>query len=149
MPDAPLMVCYDGSDDARHAIEHGASLFSSRSALVLGVWQGATAVSGFGWTGASPAVLQEVFDAAQQSTARAVNEGLAIAEAAGLTATPLVVEARGPIWAAIVEAGDAHDVAAILLGARGLTRLQAVLLGSVSSGVVQHATRPTLVTPRP
>jgi nucleotide-binding universal stress UspA family protein len=38
-----------------------------------------------------------------------------------------------------------NDVAVIVLGARGLSGLQQVLLGSVSERVVRHADRPVLV----
>jgi len=37
---------------------------------------------------------------------------------------------------------------AIVLGARGLSRVESILLGSVSSAVVTHAKRPVLVVPR-
>jgi nucleotide-binding universal stress UspA family protein len=35
------------------------------------------------------------------------------------------------------------------MGSRGLTGLRSLLLGSVSSAVVHHTARPTLVIPRP
>ena len=35
---APLLICYDRSLGARHAIEQAASLFPGRSALILDVW---------------------------------------------------------------------------------------------------------------
>ena len=71
------------------------------------------------------------------------------AEAAGFTATPVIAEALGPVWQAIVRVADERDAAAIVLGSRGLSGVKAALLGSVSSGVVQHATRPVLVVQRP
>jgi nucleotide-binding universal stress UspA family protein len=66
-----------------------------------------------------------------------------------MDAEPVPVEASGPIWKSIVEAGAAHDASAIVLGSRGLTGLRAMLLGSVSNAVVHHAGRPTLVIHRP
>ena len=53
------------------------------------------------------------------------------------------------MWAAIVDAAEQLDAAAIVLGSRGLTGLKNVLLGSVSEGVVRHAGRPVLVVHRP
>jgi hypothetical protein len=41
------------------------------------------------------------------------------------------------------------DAGAIVLGARGLGRVESTLLGSVSSAVVHNARRPTLVVPHP
>ena len=55
----------------------------------------------------------------------------------------------GPVWHTIVETADRCDAAAIVMGSRGLTPLRSILLGSVSSGVVHHADRPTLVIRRP
>jgi nucleotide-binding universal stress UspA family protein len=49
----------------------------------------------------------------------------------------------------IVEVADRHDAAAIVVGSRGSTGLQRALLGSVSSAVVHHADRPTLIVRQP
>lgn len=82
----------------------------------------------------------------REAAARSADEGVAHAERAALAASPLVVEATGPIWEAIVRTADEHDVSAIVMRSRGLSAVK-VLLGSVSSGVVHHAHRPTLVVP--
>ena len=37
--DTPLLLCYDGSDPAKHAIERAADLLRTRHAVVLTVWQ--------------------------------------------------------------------------------------------------------------
>src|SRR4051794_27620580 len=37
--DGPLLLCYDGSEDARHAIEHAGHVLGGRDALVVTVWQ--------------------------------------------------------------------------------------------------------------
>ena len=55
----------------------------------------------------------------------------------------------GAVWKTIVEIADRHDAAAIVMGSRGLTRWGSMLLGSVSSAVVHHADRPTLVIRQP
>ena len=36
--DGPLLLCYDGSEDAKHAIEHAGRLLGGRDALVVTVW---------------------------------------------------------------------------------------------------------------
>src|SRR4051794_12319086 len=37
--DGPLLLCYDGSEHARDAVERAGSLFAGRDAVVLTVWQ--------------------------------------------------------------------------------------------------------------
>jgi nucleotide-binding universal stress UspA family protein len=55
--------------------------------------------------------------------------------------------ARGKTWRAICDTADELDAAPIVLGARGLSRVESVLLGSVSEAVLVHAKRPVLVIP--
>jgi nucleotide-binding universal stress UspA family protein len=147
----PLLVCYDGSDDAKYAIETASTLFPGGHALVISVWQRLAGLDTIGWAGEPAGMVNfgEVDRAAGEHGRRLAEEGVRIAHEAGLDAEPLPVEALGPIWKTIVEAGATHDASAIVIGSRGLTGLRAVLLGSVSSAVVHHAGRPTLVIHRP
>ena len=55
--------------------------------------------------------------------------------------------AKGKTWRVICEEAEKLDAEPIVVGARGLSRVQSVLLGSVSSAVVAHAHRPVLVIP--
>jgi nucleotide-binding universal stress UspA family protein len=149
MPDAPLILCYDGSADAKHAIQRGSELLAARRALVLTVWL-PTAVLGPGLGETAAMVNFGEFDrAAAEACDRVAAAGVRIARACGLDAEPVAVKTAGPVWHAIVETADRCDAAAIVMGSRGLTPLRSMLLGSVSSGVVHHADRPTLVIRRP
>jgi len=144
----PLLLCYDGSEDAKHAIREAAHLFGPRPALVLSVWQDVAAMPAFAWAGAAALPdLDEVFAAARDGAGRMAEDGAGIARAAGFEVTPVVAEATGPVWSAIVQAAEEHDAGVVVLGSRGLTGLKSVLLGSVSSGVVHHAGRPAFVVP--
>ena len=147
VPDRPVLICYDGSDDAKHAISEAAKLLGPRTALVLSVWQDAAAIPAFAWAAPMPD-LDDLLSAAREGARRVAAEGVEAAGAAGFAATPLVVESGGPVSGAVVEAADAHDVAAIVMGSRGLSGVKSVLMGSVSSGVVHHATRPVVVVRR-
>ena len=55
--------------------------------------------------------------------------------------------AGGKPWRAICDVAHDIDAEPIVVGARGLSRVQSALLGSVSAAVVQHARRPVLVVP--
>ena len=72
-------------------------------------------------------------------------EGAGIARATGFDAVAVAAEAKGPIWATVEQAAEQHDASAIVVGTRGLSGIKSLLLGSVSSGIVHHALRPTVV----
>jgi nucleotide-binding universal stress UspA family protein len=149
MSDRPLLLCYDGSEDAKHAIREAATMFGpDRAALVFSVWQDAAALPSFAWAGAALPDLSEVFDAARAGAERIAEEGAGIARATGLDPTTVVAEAKGPIWAAVNDVCTAHDVEAVVAGSRGLSGVRSILLGSVSNGIVHHATRPVVIVRR-
>ena len=150
--DGPLLLCYDGSEDAKHAIERAGNLFVSRHALVVTVWQpiaglGSTGLGGIAYSGATASMVNfvELDRAAAEDGGRVANEGVRIAQETGLEAEPIAVKATGPVWKTILEIADRHDAAAIAMGSRGLTGIRSMLLGSVSSAVVHHTHRPVLV----
>lgn len=148
----PLLLCYDGSEDAMHAIQHAGELFAGKRALVVTVWRPTVDLgSGLGFAGETVGMVDfvEVDQAAAEHGARVAEEGVRVAQAAGLEAEPVAVKATGPVWKTILELADRHDAATIVMGSRGLTGLRSMLLGSVSNGVVHHAERPALVIPRP
>jgi nucleotide-binding universal stress UspA family protein len=149
--DGPLLLCFDGSDDARRAIERAGALFAGRRALVVTVWQPIADLDSFAWTGATatPVDVVELNRATAEDGDRVADEGVRVALAAGLKAEPYPVEESGSVWHTIVEIADRQDAAAIVMGSRGLTGVRSMLLGSVSSAVLHHADRPTLVIRQP
>jgi nucleotide-binding universal stress UspA family protein len=148
--DGPLLICFDGSQDAKHAIERAGRLLDGGHALVVTVWQPASALGSFAWSGATATMANfvELDRAAAEDGDRIAGEGVRIAQEAGLEAEPLAVEATGPVWKTILDVADRYDAAMIVMGSRGLTGVRSMLLGSVSSAVVQHADRPALVVRR-
>ena len=147
----PLLLCFDGSDDARRAIERAGALLAGRRALVVTVWQPIADLDRFAWTGptARQVDIVELNRAAAEDGGRVAEDGVRVALEAGLRAEPFAAEATGSIWKTIVEIAERHDAAAIVMGSRGLTGVRSMLLGSVSSAVVHHADRPTLVIRQP
>ena len=145
--DGPLLLCYEGSEDAKQAIEHAGRVLGGRDALVVTVWQPTPALSGFASAGATDSTFDfaEVDRAAADLSERVARDGVRIALQAGLHAKPVAVEASGPVWRTIVEIADLHDAAIIAMGSRGLTGLRPMRLGSVSRAIVHHADRPTLI----
>jgi len=76
-----------------------------------------------------------------------VTQGGELARQAGFEAEGRTV--GGKPWRAICDVADDVDAEPIVVGARGLSRIQSALLGSVSAAVVQHAHRSVLVVPGP
>jgi nucleotide-binding universal stress UspA family protein len=149
--EGPVILCYDGSDDARNAIQRAGGLFAGCRALVVTVWLPTAAPGALGFAGETAGMVDlfELDRAAAEAGARVAEEGARIAQEAGLLAEPVAVQAAGPVWKTIIQIADRNDAATIVMGSRGLTGLRAVLLGSVSSAVVHHAARPTLVVRQP
>lgn len=150
----PVLLAYDGSQDARHAISVAGSLLSG-SAVVLHVWTMPHPPSASGLAVGMPGLptLEESEEAEMRVRRHAhhvVDEGVAHANRAGFTATPELAAGDGgvsAVWHAIASVADDRDARVIVLGHRGLSRVRSVLLGSVSHAVVQHTSRPVLVIP--
>jgi nucleotide-binding universal stress UspA family protein len=145
MPESPILIAYDGSEDARLAITSAGELLTPGPALVVTIWLAAErAVS----TSAGLATYSPVFgeiDELERTAARATaEEGVALAREVGFDASPLVARSRN-VWRAILDLSAEHDARAIVVGSRGQGGLSDVLLGSVPGRVVHHADRPVLV----
>jgi nucleotide-binding universal stress UspA family protein len=149
--DGPLLIGYDGSEHAKNAIRSAARLLTVRDALVVTVWQPTSDVGAFAWYEAGPNMVNfaELDRAGAEAGGRVAEEGAQIAREAGLRAESIAIEATPPVWKTILETADLHDASAIVMGSRGLTGLRSMLLGSVSSAVVHHTDRPTLVIHHP
>lgn len=74
-----------------------------------------------------------------------MQRGVALARTSGFDARGQI--AQGKPWQAICQAAEELDASTIVLGARGLSRIQSALLGGVSAAVLVHANRPVLVVP--
>ena len=152
MVKTPLLICFDGSDDAAAAIAMAGEMLGTRNAVVLSVWEPAAA-----WEPYDPATIITapvsrlashalgLDETAQELAAETANAGVGLAHQAGFNARERV--AKGKPWRVICEVADELDAGLIVLGARGLSRVQSALLGSVSAAVVQHSGRPVLIVP--
>jgi nucleotide-binding universal stress UspA family protein len=143
-PGGPLILCFDGSEAAEHAIRTAPVLVGrGRPARVLyaykpterslGVAQGATG-------GRIDAPVLGEADAHE-----IVDRGVAIARDAGFDAEPLLVVADKRTAELIADAAEELDAPGIVIGQRGHSGLKSAVLGSVSREVVNAYHRPVVV----
>ena len=144
-----ILIAYDGSDDARHAIDEAAILLAGAHAVVLYVRQPIESVAAH--LEGRPALedARRLDEAAGDAAERIAAEGAQLARAAGLDAVAQVATSIGAVGETIVATGDDLGAAVIVLGSRGRHGPRSLLLGSVSHHVVHHARRPVLILPSP
>lgn len=151
--DGPAVIAFDGSPGAAHAIDVAGRVLRGRGAVVVHAWEptfhrdlvaGALAV---GAVDDVHGTVAQLHDALADAAAAKVADGVAAARSAGLDATGEPVEADDGAWRAVAAAAREHGASAIVIGTRGLGAARSVLLGSVSTGLVQNAERPVLVVP--
>jgi nucleotide-binding universal stress UspA family protein len=148
-----ILIAYDGSDDAKSAIQHAATLMHGHPAILLTVWEPFLTAMVRSPAGLGPvagvADIEGIDDACRQSAANRAEEGAGLARDAGIEASARVVSRAGSIAEAILQEAADVDATAIVIGSRGLTGVRSLLLGSVSHAVLQHADRSVLVVPSP
>jgi nucleotide-binding universal stress UspA family protein len=147
LPDTPILICYDGSDEADHAVDSAAALLGPRSAVVLDVGPPLTAAESLAVVSpVAPGAAFEELNAddalvrARKGAERARRAGFGAEARAGIAA---------PVWEGVVAVADEIDAPVIVLGSRGLTGAREAFEGSVSHDVAEHAGRPVLIVPPP
>ena len=148
-----ILICFDGSKDARAAIERAAELFASQRATILTVWQpfievAARSTVGFGLVPSIPDA-DEIDAASRKAAGQTANEGVKLAVALGLKAEGRITAQVTTTGRAILKQADEVGASVIVMGTRGLTGVKSLLLGSVSHEVIQHADRTVTVVPSP
>jgi nucleotide-binding universal stress UspA family protein len=135
----PVVVGVDGSEESLRAVEWGAREAQRRRAPLRIVSVAAMPPRMRAHHGAT----QTVADALQEVSVRAVSEATA---RAGAVAPDLLVDTgvlSGPPATALTDSGS--DAMMLVVGARGMGRFAALLLGSVSRYAATHAPCPVIV----
>lgn len=143
-----IIVAYDGSENARHAIEVAARELGPRPAEVLHVWEPlVSASSRLAIYAAIGGAADQELELEAQSAQATAEEGGRLAREVGFDATAVAVRSNGPPADAIVEYVNAHSPSLVVAGTRGLSGVRSAFAGSVSGHVTQHVVVPVLVVP--
>jgi nucleotide-binding universal stress UspA family protein len=149
---APVLIGFDGSDAAANAIRAAGRLLAPRPALVVSVWERGVAYESFELatmpmapldTRVSAEMEESLYDGARMLAGR----GAALAREAGFDAEPLTVADERSIADTLIHLAEDRGADVIVVGAQGRSRLEEMLMGSTSRGLVRHAGRPVLVVP--
>ena len=146
---ASVLICYDGSDRAAHAIAVTASLFPGAHAHVLNVWEPMERIVAR-YSALGPYLGEGIGEAdagIQREATELAAAGAKLAGDAGLEATPYSVALRTTVWEAVVHAANELDVDAIITGTRSLHGVREALSNTLSHALLQHSERPVLAIP--
>ena len=134
---SPILIVYDGSDEAQAALFLACALLGEQSVRVLALWQSVAAAAA-----AHPGMLDPAAIAATDATARHeadrfAAQGAMLARARGVEAHAMTAQWRRSTWATILAEADLIDAAAIVV--------KAPLLEGAARA---HCSRPVLVAGR-
>ena len=155
MPNArqPAVVAYDGSDEARAAVEAAVALFAGRRLLVVSIWEPGLAQAmaplrdptGGGYPISTPAEAAAIDEIQHDHAVSAAEEGAGLARELGAEAEPLSVADELDVAETLAAIAEEHDAAALVIGSRGLGRVKSSLFGSTSRELLRRTHRPVLV----
>lgn len=152
MPCDLMLIAYDGSENARRAVEYAGRFLAANRAVVLTAWEPmvrqAARLSGLSGVMQPEWMTDDQIEDVALVDARNINaEGVRLAKLAGLNAEARTVECSTTIWTAIVEIADELNVDIIVAGTRGATGIRALMHSSVADAVLKHCHRPVLMVP--
>ena len=133
-----ILVAYDGSLNSRRALDVAVEIAKCAQARVHLVYAYDKIPSFLGEPN-----LQELVDKVLIAAREMVESAAAQLKAEYIRVTTNVLE--GPPAEAILDVAEAEKFDLIVMGSRGLGRLQGLLLGSVSDRVLHHAKIPVLI----
>ncbi|MDE3129778.1 MAG: universal stress protein [Acidobacteriota bacterium] len=145
-----ILIAYDGSDDAKAAIEQASKLFPGETVTVVTVWQRFIDTMARVGGGINLVVDYDEIDTdAEKAAQTRAEQGAALAKEAGLDATARTAVVESSTADAILATAAAVDATVVVCGSRGYTGVKSLMLGSVSHHILQHADLPVVVVPSP
>ncbi|NTU42031.1 MAG: universal stress protein [Nitrospirales bacterium] len=136
-----MLVAIDGSESGMNALSQAFKLAAQEKSWITVVcvvppYQGDLDIVGVG----------NVMEAMRKPCEDALAEAEKMAKASGALIKPVCEE--GDAYERIVALADAENAELIVMGRRGISGLERVLVGSVTARVIGHSQRDVLVIPR-
>jgi nucleotide-binding universal stress UspA family protein len=137
-----ILLAVDGSENSERASRVAMALAEGNNAYLVIV----NVVPGiryyFGMASRVPlpqATYEQLVEAATEAARKIVDTIVSVAKSQGLRVRGKTLAATGTVVQEIVDFASQERVDLIVLGTRGLGGFKRMLMGSVSSGVVNHA----------
>jgi EmrB/QacA subfamily drug resistance transporter len=142
-----ILIAFDGSENARHAIRVAGRELGGGRAAVVHVWEPLTGDGPLVPSAlASGAGEAEIELEAERALATA-EEGASLARAAGFDSEAYALRTDGSIGEAIVDYVNRHGTRLVVVGTRGLSGVRSALAGSVTNHVTHNVLVPVLAVP--
>ncbi len=138
-----ILVAVDGSKHAQKAVRAAVDMAKTLRAELT-----ALNVMTLPWTASSfnvPLPLDKIYEGLREVSEKVTKEAALVAEKEGIGVKQVVKEGIGSPAQTITEYAARERIDLIVLGTRGLGGFKRLLLGSVASGVVNHAQSSVLV----
>jgi len=145
-----ILICYDGSPSAKHALSVAQDTLGSEHAILMHVWSPPEKVhaDSFGTKDRAAGVSNHELENRAQERAREVtDEGRRLAGELGLNVDVFSERNGSSVWRTILDAANDVDAKLIVVGTHGATAAQSDLLGSVANALASHSDRPVVVVP--
>ena len=137
-----ILLPTDGSECAARAANVAIEIarkFEAELVVLYVIGVPATTVAKAGLSYGHEVALKEYFESAHKEADTIMDEVIRLAKAKDVKATRLIRDYAVSVVETILEEATKSNVDLIVLGTRGLTRFKKLLIGSVSSEVVNHA----------
>lgn len=150
--DHVILIAYDGSRQAKRAIDYVGKFFPGKSVVLLTAWEcfqlqavrtsGASGIMQCDWDSENM-----IEDPSLTDARKFAYEGAQLAKEAGLQSESYIVEYSTSIWNAITKVADMLDADLIVTGTHGRTGFAELMRPSVSERVLKNGHRPVLIVP--
>ncbi len=146
-----ILLCFDGSDQSKHAVGVAGELFPGAQAHVLNVWEPIERIVAR-YAVLAPFMGEELGaadDSAQAESSATAAAGVELAAAAGLHASAHTARLVTTVWEAVLEVAAALDADVIITGTRSLHGVREIVSNTLSHSLIQHSPRAVLAIPAP